>query len=91
MSNIKSQQILSSLYLIDIEIYLGDQPLPTDEAIDSLHPTTCTHWILYINLDYFDSNGCSPPQQIPRFNRKRNVHCSLSEQKIQGLDSYCAA
>ena len=87
-SNIKIQQILSSLYLIDVGIYLGDEPFITDVLIVNLHPTTGTHWVLYIKQNYFISFGCSPPQKLSRFTIKRKGHCFCSEYKIQGLYSY---
>ena len=59
-----------------------------------MHPTKGTHWIVYINEKYFDSQGCSPPQKLSKLNIKRYGHCLYSEFKIQGLrkkrESYCA-
>ena len=48
-SNIKIQQILLSLGLNDIGIYLQDGPFESDIGIVKLHPTKGTHWVCYIN------------------------------------------
>ena len=48
-SNIKIQQVLSSLSLNDIGIYLRDGPFESDIAIVNLHPLKGTHWVCYIN------------------------------------------
>ena len=56
-SNIKIQQVLSSLSLNDIGIYLRDGPFESDTGIVNLHPTKGTHWVCYINENYFDSYG----------------------------------
>ena len=37
--------------------------------------------------NFFDSNGCFPPQKRSKFIIKRNGHCLYSEYKIQGLTS----
>ena len=60
-SNIKILQVLSSLSLNNIEIYLRDGPFKSAIGIVNLHPSKGTHWICYINKNYFDSYGCSPP------------------------------
>ena len=54
-SNLKIQQVLSSLSLNDIEIYLRDGPFKSDIGIVNLHPSKGTHWVCYINESYFDS------------------------------------
>ena len=94
-SNIKIQQVLSSLKLNDIGIYLRDGPFSSDIGIVSLHPSKGTHWVVYIKEIYFDNYGCSPPQKLSKFIIKRNGHCFYSEYKIQGLtskrDFYCAS
>ena len=94
-SNIKIQQILSSLSLNDIGIYLRDGPFESDIGIVKLHPSKGTHWVLYIHGSYFDSYGITPPKKLFKFIIKRNGHCLYSEYKIQGLasqqDYYCAS
>ena len=57
-SNIKIQQILSSLSLNDVGIYLRGGPFEFDIGIVNLHPSKGTHWVSYINENYFDSYGC---------------------------------
>ena len=52
ISNIKIQQILSSLGLNDVGIYLRKLPFSTDIGIVNLHPSKCTHWVCYINENF---------------------------------------
>ena len=74
-----------------LEFLLGDDgPLTTHVGIVKLHPTKRTHWVAYINQNYFDSYGCSPPQKLFRIFEKRNRQCFNFEYKIQGLYSQCA-
>ena len=56
-SNIKVQQVLDSIGLNNVNIYLGDGPFSSDIGIVNLHPSKGTHWICYINENYFDSYG----------------------------------
>ena len=94
-SNIKIRQILSSLSLNDIGIFLRDVPFESDIGIVNLHPSKGTHWVLYIHGSYFDSYGITPTKKLSKFIIKRNGYCLYSEDKIQGLtskqDSYCAS
>ena len=89
-SNIKIQQVLSSLSLNDIGIYLRYGPFSSDIGIANLHPSTGTHWVCYINEHYFDSYGCVPPKKLSKFIIKQNGYCLYSEDQIQKNDSYCA-
>ena len=63
-SNIKIQQVLSSLPLNNVGIYLRDAPFPSDVGIVSLHPPKGTHWVCYLNDNYFDSYGCVCPNTL---------------------------
>ena len=94
-SNIKIQQVHNSIGLNNVGIYLRDGPFSSDIGIVNLHPSKGTHWVCYINENYFDSYGCSPPKKLSKFVIKRNSYCLYSEYKIQGLtskrDSYCAS
>ena len=90
-SNIKIQQVLSSLSLTGVGIYLRDGPFKSDIGIVNLHPSRGTHWICYINENYFDSYGCAPPKKLSKFIIKRNGFCLYSEYQIQKNDSYCAS
>ena len=65
-SNIKIQQVLSFLSLNDAGIYLRDGPFKSDIGIVNLHPSKGTHWVCYINENYFDSFGCSPPKKLSK-------------------------
>ena len=88
-SNIKIQQILSFLGLSDVGIYLRDGPFSTDIGIVNLHPSKGTHWVCYINENYFDSYGVVCPKKLSKFIIKRNGYCLYSEYQIQKNDSFC--
>ena len=90
-SNIKIQQVLSSLPLNDVGIYLRDDSFKSDIGIVNLHPSKGTHWVCYINENYFDSYGCVCPQKLYKFINKRNRYCLFSEYQIQKNDSFCAS
>ena len=90
-SNIKIQNILSSLSLNGVGIYLRDAPFKSDIGIVNLHPSKGSHWVVYINENYFDSYGCAPPKKLSKFIIKRNGYCLYSEYQIQKNDSYCAS
>ena len=90
-SNIKIQQILSCLGLSNVGIYLRDGPFSTDVGMVNLHPSKGTHWVCYINENYFDSYGCVCPKKLSKFIIKRNGYCLYSEYQIQKNDSFCAS
>ena len=90
-SNIKIQQVLSSLSLNDVGIYLQDGPFESDIGIVNLHLSKGTHWVTYINESYFDSYGCVSPKKLSNFIIKRNGYCLYSEYQIQKNDSLCAS
>ena len=48
-SNLKIQQVLSSLSLSDVGVFLRDGPFSYDIGIAKLHPSKGTHWVLNIN------------------------------------------
>ena len=78
-SNIKIQQVLSSLSLNDVEIYLRAGPFKSDFGIVNLHPSKGTHWVCYKNEKYFDSYGIVCPKKLSKFIIKRNGYCLYSE------------
>ena len=90
-SNIKIQQVLSSLSLNVIRIYLRDGPLESDIGIVNLHQSRGTHWVSYINENYFDSYGCVPPKKLSKVIIKQNGYCLYSEYQIKKNDSFCAS
>ena len=90
-SNIKIQNILSSLSLNDVGIYLRDGPFSSDIGIMNLHPSKGTHWVCFINENYFDSCGCSPPKKLAKFIINRKGYCLYSEYQIQKNDSFCTS
>ena len=81
-SNIKIQQVLSSLSLNDVEIYLRDGSISSESGVVNLRPSKGTHWCCYINEIYFDSYGCVPLKKLSNVFLKRNGHCLYSEHKI---------
>ena len=90
-SNIKIQQVLSSLSLNDLGIYLRGGPFKTDIGVVNLHPSKGTHWTCYVNEIYLDSYGCVCPKKLSKFIIKRNEHCLYSENQIQKTDSFCGS
>ena len=90
-SNIKIQNILSSLSLNDIGIYLRDGVFKSDIGIVNLHQSKGTHWVCYINENYFDSYGIVCPKKLSKFIIKQNGYCLYSEYQIQKNDSFCAS
>ena len=90
-SNIKIQQVLNSIGLNNVGIYLRDGPFSSDIGIVNLHPSKGTHWVTYINEKYFDSYGCVSPKKLSKFIIKRNGYCFYSEYQNQKNDSYCAS
>ena len=81
-SNLENQQILSSLSLSDVGIYLRGGPFKNHIRIVNLNPSKVTHCVVYINENYFDSYGCVPPNKLSKFIIKRNRYCVYSEYKI---------
>ena len=90
-SNIKIQKVLNSIGLNKVGIYLRDGPFSSDIGIVNLHPSKGTHWVTYINENYFDSYGCVSPKKLSKFIIKRNKYCLYSEYQIQKNDSFCAS
>ena len=74
-SNIKIQQVLNSIGLDNVNIYLRDEPFSSDIGIVNLHPSKGTHWVCYINENYFDSYGFVCPEKLSKFIIKRNENC----------------
>ena len=90
-SNIKIQQVLNSIGLNNVGIYLRDGPFSSVIGILNLHPLKGTHWVTYINENYFDSYGCVSPKKLSKFIIKRIEYCLYSEYQIQKNDSFCAS
>ena len=90
-SNIKIQQVLDSMGLNNVGIYLRDGPFKSDIGFVNLHPSKGTHWVCYINENYFDSYGIVCPKKLSKFIIKQNGCCLYSEYQIQKNDSYCAS
>ena len=90
-SNIKIQQVLNSIGLNNVGIYLRDGPFSKDIGIVNLHHFKGTHWVCYINENYFDSYGCVCPKKLSKIIIKRNGYCLYSEYQIQKNDSFCAS
>ena len=58
-----------------IGIYLGDRPFSSDIGVVKLHPAKGTHWVSYINENYFDSYGVVCPKKLSKLIIKRNGLC----------------
>ena len=63
-SKIKTQEVLSSLSLNGVGIYLRDGSFEFDIGIVNLHPTKVTHWVLFFHECYFDSFGITEPKNF---------------------------
>ena len=46
-----------------VNIYLRNSKFTTKDGIVNFHPTKSTHWVAYMNENYFDSYG-SPPTKV---------------------------
>ena len=90
-SNIKIQQVLDSIGLKNVGIYLRDGFFESNIGIANLHQSKGTHWVCYINGNCFHSYGCVPPKKLSKFIIKRNKYCLYSEYQIQKNDSFCAS
>ena len=90
-SNIKIQKVLTSIGMDNVGIYLRDGPFSSNIGIVSLHPAKGTHWVCYINENFFDSYGCVCPTKLSKFIIKRNGYCLYSEYQIQKKYSFCAS
>ena len=62
-SIIKIQQVLNSIGLKNVGIYLRDEAFESDIGIVNLHPSKGTHWVCYIYENIFDSYGSVPPKK----------------------------
>ena len=87
-SNIRIQKVLTSIGLKNVNIYLRDGQFSSDIGIVNLHPSKGSHWVCYINENYFDSYGCSPPKKLSKFIIKQNGFCLYTEYQIQKNDSF---
>ena len=59
--------------------------------IVNLHPSKGTHWVCYINENYFDDYGVVCPKKLAKFIIKRKGYCLYSEYQIQKNDGFCAS
>ena len=92
-SNLRRNEVLKKIKIgLDskVGIYLRDESFSTDVGIVNLHPSKGTHWVCYINENYFDSYGCTPPKKLSSFIIKRNGYCLYSEYQIQKNCGFCA-
>ena len=65
-----------------MRIFSRDGPFPFDIGIVSLHLSKGTHWVCFINENYFDRYGCAPPQKLSELIIKRKGYCLYSEFRI---------
>ena len=63
----KIQQVVDSMRINNVGIYVRDGPFSTDI------------YICYINENYFDSYGCVCPKKLSEFIIKRIGYCLYSE------------
>ena len=86
-TNIKIQEILNKLGLCT-KVYMRDDTFSTDSGIVNLHPWKGTHWVMFVDENYFDSYGCPPPKKNALNQINKGTY---SEYQIQKNESYCAA
>ena len=84
-SKTKTYRVSSSFGLGNVGIYPRSGLFSIDVGIVNLHPSKGTHWVAYMNENFFESNDCAPPQEQPKFIIKRSGLCLFPEYKIQGL------
>ena len=72
-SNIKIHQVLDSIGLNNVGIYLRDGPFKSDIGVVNLHPSKGSHWVCYINGNYFDSYGVVCPKKLSKFIKKKKL------------------
>ena len=91
-SNTKIYEVLKKIGLDSkLGTYLRDGSFSRDIGIVNLHPSKGTHWVCYINENFFDSYGCVCPKKLSKFVIKGNGYCLYSEYQIQKKDSFCAS
>ena len=74
-SIIKIQQVLPSLTLNHVGIYLRGRAFSTNIGIVTIIPSKRTHWICYIINQYFDSYGVVYPKKLSKFLMNQNRRC----------------
>ena len=77
------QQVLDSIRLNNVGIYLRDGFFSSDIRINNLNPSKGTHWVCYVNENYFDSYGVVCPKKLAKFVIKRNGYCLYCEHQVQ--------
>ena len=83
-SILKIYEVLKQIGLDSkVGIYLRDGSFSSDIGIVILHPSKGTHWVCFLNENYFDSYGCVCPKKLSKFFIKRNGYCLYSEYQIQ--------
>ena len=83
-SNLNLNEVLEKMGLDPkMGSYLRDGPFSTYIGIVDLHPSKGTHWVCYINENYFDSYNCVPPKKLSKFILKRNGYYLYFENQIQ--------
>ena len=82
-SNIKIQQVLCSIGMNKVGIYLRDELFESDIGVVNLRPSKRTNWVCFINGNYFDSYGWVCPKKQSNFFIKRIGYCLYSEYQIQ--------
>ena len=79
-SNIDNQQVLSSLSLNDVGIYLRGGPFSSHIGFVNLHPSKGTHWVCYIHEGYSDRYGIVCPKKLFIFILKKRILFKLRMQ-----------
>ena len=85
-SNIKIHEVLKKMGLdSEAGIYLRDGPFESDIGIVNLHKSIGTHWVCYINENYFDSYGCVCPKRLSKYIIKRNGYVYIQNIRFKKM------
>ena len=62
---------------------MRDDKFTTTSGIVNLHSTNETHWVMFVNMFYFDSYGCPPPTNIINHIKKGiySENCKIRSEK----------
>ena len=83
-SDIKIYEVLKKIGLDSkVRIFLRDGVFLTSYGILNPDPSRGTHCVLYIKDCDFDSYGCPPPKNLPKYLKNKHRKCIYSEYQIQ--------
>ena len=74
-STMKIKEVLNK-FKLNANIYLRASRFTTEYKLSNLYFTECTHWVLHIIENFFDTYVCTPPKlnQILTLKHLENVY-----------------